>query len=107
MCDRCNNQNNKHENLGKNRREFLKTGAILPAAPVLTGVSSSSQASSETQVRNGPYAIIGYGATSATSPLKVMNIEHRALSPDDILIDLMYCGVCPCREKGRSLPLCN
>ena len=94
MCEKCNNQNKKHESLKKSRREFLKTGAILAAAPVLAGVASSVQASSETPLGKGPYPTVGYGTTSATSLLKPMNIERRALGSNDVLIDVMYCGVC-------------
>ena len=94
MCEKCNNKKNKYENPGKSRREFLKTGAILAAAPVLAGVALSAQASSKTQIGNGPYPTVGYGTTSATSALKPMNIERRALGSNDVLIDVMYCGVC-------------
>ena len=37
---------------------------------------------------------IGYGVTSATSPLAPINFERRALRPDDVAIDIAYCGVC-------------
>ena len=33
-------------------------------------------------------------AASATSPLKPMSIERRALWPHDVLLDVLYCGVC-------------
>lgn len=94
MCDQCKNKDAKHENLGKSRRDFLKTGAILAAAPVLAGVASSAQAASEAKVGNGPYPTVGYAAKSATGPLEPMNIERRTLGPHDVLIDVMYCGVC-------------
>lgn len=35
-----------------------------------------------------------YGAQSATSDLSEMNIERRALNPDDVQIEILYCGVC-------------
>jgi hypothetical protein len=68
MCDKCNHQNNAHENIGKSRRVFLKASAILAATPVMTRVAWDAQASSQTKIGNGPYATIGYGATSATTP---------------------------------------
>lgn len=95
MCDTCNNQNNEHENLGKSRREFLKTGAILTAAPVLAGVASNVQAhSGDGQVGTGPYPTKAYAVNSPTDRFKAMNIERRALGANDILIDIMYCGIC-------------
>jgi uncharacterized zinc-type alcohol dehydrogenase-like protein len=35
-----------------------------------------------------------YGAASATSPLQAINIKRRALGPQDVLLDVLYCGVC-------------
>lgn len=35
-----------------------------------------------------------YAATTATSPLAPFSIERRAPGPDDVLIDIKYCGVC-------------
>lgn len=45
-------------------------------------------------IGNGPYHTKAYGNTSATSPLKPMSIERRALGPHDILLDVLYCGIC-------------
>lgn len=35
-----------------------------------------------------------YGTLSATSPLSPLEIQRRATRPDDILIEIAYCGVC-------------
>jgi uncharacterized zinc-type alcohol dehydrogenase-like protein len=35
-----------------------------------------------------------FGAQSASSPLAFMEIERRALSADDVQIDILFCGVC-------------
>lgn len=37
---------------------------------------------------------IGYAATSATTPLKPFEFERRDLRPHDVLIDILYCGIC-------------
>jgi alcohol dehydrogenase (NADP+) len=39
-------------------------------------------------------AVNGYGTTSKTSPIAPINFERREVGDDDILIDIMYCGVC-------------
>jgi len=39
-------------------------------------------------------AIKAYAAQSATSPLAPFSIERRALHPDDVQIEILYCGVC-------------
>lgn len=36
----------------------------------------------------------GYGATSASEPLKLLHFERRDLQPQDVQIDILYCGVC-------------
>jgi uncharacterized zinc-type alcohol dehydrogenase-like protein len=35
-----------------------------------------------------------YGALSSDGPIHTMTIERRALMPDDVAIDILYCGVC-------------
>lgn len=35
-----------------------------------------------------------YGAQSAASPLAGLEIERRPLNPDDVQIEILYCGVC-------------
>ncbi|MFV0576541.1 MAG: NAD(P)-dependent alcohol dehydrogenase [Vibrio sp.] len=34
------------------------------------------------------------GTTSSTEPLKIMKITRRALLPDDVEMDILYCGIC-------------
>jgi alcohol dehydrogenase (NADP+) len=36
----------------------------------------------------------GFGATSAQEPLSKLDFERRDLRPDDVQIDILYCGVC-------------
>ncbi|PSJ79878.1 NAD(P)-dependent alcohol dehydrogenase [Neisseria iguanae] len=38
--------------------------------------------------------VTGYAAQSATSPLAPFAFERRDLRPDDVEIDILYCGVC-------------
>jgi uncharacterized zinc-type alcohol dehydrogenase-like protein len=39
-------------------------------------------------------SINAYGAESAVADLKPMRIERRTLTPKDVEIDILYCGVC-------------
>jgi alcohol dehydrogenase (NADP+) len=39
-------------------------------------------------------ASTGYGATNAKEPLSKLDFERRDPRPDDVLIDILYCGVC-------------
>ena len=37
---------------------------------------------------------IGYAATAADSGMSAFHFERRALRPDDVRIDILFCGVC-------------
>lgn len=37
---------------------------------------------------------LAYGTHSASEPLAPMTIERRSLSPKDVAIDILYCGIC-------------
>lgn len=39
-------------------------------------------------------SVNGYGAESKTSPIAPINFERREVGPNDILVDILYCGVC-------------
>jgi len=39
-------------------------------------------------------AVNAYAAQSATTPLTPFNFERRAVGPDDVKIDILFCGVC-------------
>ncbi|MDW3682758.1 NAD(P)-dependent alcohol dehydrogenase [Cupriavidus sp. CV2] len=38
--------------------------------------------------------VLGFAARSATAPLERFAFERREARPDDVLIDILYCGVC-------------
>ncbi|WP_199337533.1 MULTISPECIES: alcohol dehydrogenase catalytic domain-containing protein [unclassified Nostoc] len=38
--------------------------------------------------------IVGYAASSATTPLGLFNFERREPGPHDVQIEIIYCGVC-------------
>ncbi|WP_426199572.1 NAD(P)-dependent alcohol dehydrogenase [Pseudomonas sp. DC3200b2] len=40
------------------------------------------------------YTAIGYAAQTPTAPLAPMTFNRRAPRPDDVVIDILYCGVC-------------
>jgi uncharacterized zinc-type alcohol dehydrogenase-like protein len=43
---------------------------------------------------NTMISVSGYGAASKTAPIAPINFERRAVEPHDVLIDILYCGVC-------------
>ncbi|NWB27317.1 NAD(P)-dependent alcohol dehydrogenase [Pseudomonas gingeri] len=40
------------------------------------------------------YTAIGYAAQSATTPLAPVTFQRRSPRPDDVAIEILYCGVC-------------
>jgi uncharacterized zinc-type alcohol dehydrogenase-like protein len=95
MCDKVNNNVLGLTDINHNRRNFLKTGAALAAVPLLAGLASNVQAASgDKKAAGGPYSTKAYGTTGVTAPLKPMIIQRRTLGPHDVLLDVLYCGIC-------------
>jgi alcohol dehydrogenase (NADP+) len=77
------------------RREVFRAGAALAAAPLLSGMATAGQAAENgAPAGNGPYSTRAYGAKSAKTPLLPVEIQRRALGANDVLLDVLYCGVC-------------
>ena len=77
------------------RRDVLKLAAALVAAPLAGTVASASQSAPvRDDIGAGPVTVRGYGFASATSRMAPLQIERRALGPHDVLLDVLYAGVC-------------
>src|SRR5436190_14182802 len=77
------------------RRDVLKLAAALVAAPLAGTVASASQSAPvRDDIGAGPVTVRGYGFASATSRMAPLQIERRALGPRDVLLDVLYAGVC-------------
>jgi len=97
MCEACGNSNHKlQETLP--RRKFLKeSGASVLAAGAMMGTSAAAKAApSEGKMVIGkePFETRAYAAKSATSGFSPITITRRALRPDDVLLDILYVGIC-------------
>jgi uncharacterized zinc-type alcohol dehydrogenase-like protein len=51
-------------------------------------------AQTDVPVGNGPFSTRAYGASSASSPLRPLQIERHANGPNDVLLYVLYCGIC-------------
>lgn len=93
MCDQHDHSHHDHAALG--RRDILKGGAGLAVVPLLATVGAkAAQAADGAPPGTGPYAARAYGNSSASGLLVPMDIKRRALGPHDVLLDVLYCGVC-------------
>lgn len=95
---------------GKNtmpgRRKFLQLAAGSSALGVLAGTVGAGTlglaSAPAAAARNGnalnlytqPFPVQGFAAKAAGAPLMPYSFRRRAVGPNDIAIDLHYCGVC-------------
>ncbi len=95
MNDQFNEPNVDHGPAMPDRRKFLVAGMGLVAAPWLTRAAAGAPAArTDTPVGKNPFSVRAWGAGSATSPLGAMEIERRAIGANDVLLDVLYCGIC-------------
>ena len=79
MCNQCNDSKREHGAAVHDRREDLMAGAALVTVPLLAGVATGAPAAQTgVPVGNGPFSARAYGASSASSPLRPLQIERRA-----------------------------
>jgi uncharacterized zinc-type alcohol dehydrogenase-like protein len=74
------------------RRQFVVAGLGFAAAPLLPGIATGAEAGEAAGEKL--ISIRAYGASSASTPLAAMQIQRRALRPNDVLLDVLYCGIC-------------
>lgn len=76
------------------RREVLVAGAGMAVAPLLAGIAAGAEPAPNAAPGHGTVTARACGATKAAAPLAAMNIERRAVGPNDVLLDILYCGIC-------------
>jgi uncharacterized zinc-type alcohol dehydrogenase-like protein len=57
-------------------------------------MSKATASTAEQATSAGTFTARAYAATSATSPLAATSIRRRAPGPQDVQIEILYCGVC-------------
>jgi uncharacterized zinc-type alcohol dehydrogenase-like protein len=93
MCDHSDHRDHAPAMLG--RRDALRAGAALAAAPLLAGLPGAASATeSHAAVGARPFATRAWGVTSATGPVRRLEITRRAVRPNDVLVDVLYVGIC-------------
>ena len=91
------------------RRHVLKAGAVLAAAPLVGGIAGRAEAATKAPVASGAFNARAYGNASATGRLEPLQIKRRAVRPNDVLLDVLYCGIChsdihQTRNEWSTLP---
>ncbi len=97
MCDTRNHSIEDQDSSEFGRRRFLAAGLGMAAgAPLLFG-SLSAQAQTQSvgnAVGTGPYPTRAWGVTEAAGKFAPMTIQRRALGANDVLLDILYAGIC-------------
>ncbi len=75
------------------RRGFVMAGAGLAFTPLMGGAVSAQEDAKETNI-GGPLKARAYATLSATGPLGPIAIERRPVGSHDVLLDVLYCGIC-------------
>lgn len=100
MCILCNDPNREDDIAMQEQHEFpiaeKETKVDGMNNSLLTnGVSSTSGEEMNGLDRRKPIAsVLAWGTTGAKRPLGAMRIPRRALGSHDVLLDVLYCGVC-------------
>ncbi|WP_449223430.1 NAD(P)-dependent alcohol dehydrogenase [Azotobacter vinelandii] len=70
-------------------------GTGLAAAPLFSALSASAQAQQPVSpIGIGPFNVRAYGVSGVKAPFAPIQIQRRAVGPKDVLIDILYCGIC-------------
>src|SRR4051812_25935878 len=87
------NHDGKATTLG--RREFVIAGAALAVAPLVGGATAAAQGDGkEASLGTGPFKARAYGTAKPDAPLGPIQIERKAVGPNDVLLDVLFCGIC-------------
>lgn len=76
------------------RREFVVAGASLAMMPLLGGAGGVARGGRGEGAGAGPIKALAYGNAKPGAPLGPLQIERRPVGPNDVLLDVLYCGIC-------------
>jgi uncharacterized zinc-type alcohol dehydrogenase-like protein len=80
---------------GIGRRDALKLGAALAVPPLMAGVPAGAQEAGKAGSDvDRPMPARAYGARRKDAPLEPMEIRRRAVGTHDVLLDVLFCGIC-------------
>ncbi|WP_316860701.1 NAD(P)-dependent alcohol dehydrogenase [uncultured Cohaesibacter sp.] len=98
MCQHCDDQSSDLSHK-ISRRTLIGGGASLVAASSLSGsmlgMAGSALAAGESQSVAAPeIKAHGWGMMAPGEKLRPFDYVHRSMRPDDIVVDIMYAGIC-------------
>jgi alcohol dehydrogenase (NADP+) len=97
MCQQCNNPNHAAGDAVFSRRNVLLGGATGLAATSLASVAMAGRAQAQDEAipgLEGPFETRAFGTPSPEAPIAPMTIRRRQVGADDVLIEVLYAGIC-------------
>jgi uncharacterized zinc-type alcohol dehydrogenase-like protein len=96
MCKRCGNDAHAADHVSSDRRRLLMGGLGLAAASTAgaTAVAAQTAEATPADAPDGPFKTRAFGVEGLKAPVRPMEVTRRGVGPDDVLIDVLYCGVC-------------
>lgn len=89
MCDTCGDPS--HLGSTATRRDFMRQAVTVGAAALFAPTLFSEAALAQS---TGGIPAIGYAKSRSDQPLKPFSFVRNNLLADEILVDILYCGVC-------------
>lgn len=96
MCDACENLDHKKQQ-PLPRREFLKESGVnvlVTSAIMGAGVGNDQIKEKPAVLGKGSWQTRAFAAQSKNSSFAPITITRRALQANDILLDILYVGIC-------------
>ncbi|OEY99808.1 hydroxyacid dehydrogenase [Stenotrophomonas sp. BIIR7] len=94
MCDACGDLAHVPALAHLSRRSFvLGSSTLIAAGLVGGGAEAQAQARMAPEVDRA-FPVRAYGNDAANAPITTRQIMRRALRPNDVFIDVLYCGIC-------------
>lgn len=93
MCKNCTDPTHTAVDPALSRRGLLMAGAGLAAAPLLAG-AAAAQIATEASVDLSASTVRAWAASSAGAAVGPMEIPRRAVGPNDVKLEILYCGIC-------------
>jgi uncharacterized zinc-type alcohol dehydrogenase-like protein len=94
MCQRCGDDAHVADEFSPERRKVLMAGLGAAASAAAFGSRAAAASTVETIAAEKPFSVRAFGVTDAGSPVRPMDVRRRAVGENDVLIDILYCGLC-------------
>jgi len=95
MCHSCKNDAQLLTRHGESRRDFLRTGTALAAAPLAASAFSADANAQETETASlAETSVKAWAAFDTGGSFAPHTITRRAAGPKDVVVEIMYSSIC-------------